>query len=84
MLRKDVRKFVSPEEQELLDLWSPQFFLGHLEGLVEYLQPKQISIADLIAKEKGKRLFDLVKEAIASAPLSMTILGMGIVLCRWP
>jgi hypothetical protein len=65
-LRDDVRKFISLEEQESLDLWGPQFFLGHLEALIEYMQPKQISIASLIANEKGKCLLELVKEALAS------------------
>jgi hypothetical protein len=65
-LKADIKPFITPEEQETVDLWSPQFFLGHLEALVEYLQPKSISLANLIAEMKGKQLYKQIEQAIVS------------------
>ncbi len=65
-LKADIKPFITPEEQETVDLWNPQFFLGHLEALVEYLQPKPVSIANLIAELKGKHLFEQVVQALGS------------------
>lgn len=65
-LKADIKPFITPEEQEIVDLWSPQFFLGHLEALVEYLQPKPVSIANLIADVKGKQLFEQIVQALGS------------------
>jgi hypothetical protein len=71
VLKADIKPFITPEEQEIVDLWNSQFFLGNLEALVEYLQPKPISIANLIADVKGKQLFELVKQAIENgAPIN--------------
>jgi ankyrin repeat protein len=39
------------------------FFLGYVEAL-EYLMPETISLATLIAEEKGKRLIERVEEAL--------------------
>lgn len=64
--RDDVRNFISAEEQETLDLWSQQFFLGHVEALGEYLKPTPISLGSLIADNKGAHLIKMVKEALAS------------------
>ncbi len=64
-LKEDVRPFISQEEQETLDLWSKQFFLGYVEGL-EYLKPAPISLGALIADGKGKQLVEQVKEALAA------------------
>ena len=60
----DVRKFIPETEQETLGLWGETFFLGHIEALQEYLQPKEISLGALIADGKGKDLLEKVKEAI--------------------
>ncbi|MBS0648923.1 MAG: nucleotidyl transferase AbiEii/AbiGii toxin family protein [Verrucomicrobia bacterium] len=64
--REDVRNFISSEEQETLNLWSPQFFLGYVEALGEYLKPIPISLGSLIADNKGAHLIMMVKEALAS------------------
>lgn len=65
LLKEDVRPFISLEEQETLNLWNKQFFLGYVEGL-EYLKPAPISLGALIADGKGKQLIDQVKEALAA------------------
>ena len=65
ILREDVRRFISKEEQETLDSWDTQSFLGYVEGL-EYLKPKPISLGALIADGKGKKLIEQVKEALTS------------------
>lgn len=63
ILKEDIRAFLPQEEQETLDLWNELFFLGYVEGL-EYLKPKSISLAVLIADGKGKQLIEQVKEAL--------------------
>ncbi len=62
-LKKDVRAFISQEEQETLNLWNKVFFLGYVESL-EYLKPESISLATLIAEGKGKQLLEQVKDAL--------------------
>ncbi|HEY4832743.1 MAG TPA: nucleotidyl transferase AbiEii/AbiGii toxin family protein [Waddliaceae bacterium] len=66
ILTDDVRKFISQADQETLNLWSQQFFLGHVEALGEYLKPKPFSLGTLIAEKKGIHLIELVKEALSS------------------
>jgi predicted nucleotidyltransferase component of viral defense system len=63
--KKDVRPFISPEEQVTVDSWNKQFFFGYIEGL-EYLKPIVISLGGLIADGKGKKLIEQVKDAIAA------------------
>ena len=64
--RDDVRNFISLDEQETLDLWGKQFFLGHVEALGEYLKPTPVSLGSVIADNKGAHLIKMVKEALAS------------------
>lgn len=64
-VKKDVRQFLSAEEQETLNLWNNQYFLGYVDGL-DYLQPAPISLGALIAEGKGKKLIERVKEALAA------------------
>jgi len=64
-LKDDVRPFITQEEQEIVNSWDKQFFLGYVEGL-EYLKPEPISLGALIADGKGKQLIEQVKEALAA------------------
>lgn len=64
-LKEDVRPFISPEEQDTLNLWNEQFFLGYVESL-EYLIPTPISLSALIADGKGRQLIGRVKGALAT------------------
>lgn len=70
LLKEDVRPFISAEEQETLDLWNKQFFLGYVESL-DYLLPTPISLGAMIADGKGNQLIKQVKEALAAgAPIN--------------
>lgn len=64
-IREDVYPFISREEQETLNLWSKEFFLGYVEDL-EYLKPPTISLSALIADGRGKQLIDQVKKALSA------------------
>ena len=63
LLKKDIRPFISKEDQETLGLWSDQYFLGYVDEL-EYLKPEIISLSSLIADGKDKALVEQVKEAL--------------------
>ncbi len=64
-LMDDVRPFLSREEQETLNLWNNQTFLGYVDGL-EYLKPAPPPLAGPIADGKGKNLIESIKEALSA------------------
>ena len=63
--KRNARPFLSLEEQETLNLWNKQFFLGYVEAL-EYLKPVPISLSALIVDGKGKYLIQQIQEALTA------------------